>query len=106
MTTSNQGGGEAAPVIVRCRSCNAGLVRVWSLNVKDEVRIVRANCPWCGDKSYESAVQGRHAAGCGWPKEDDPTDEVPSTNIDGSEEINGVEWYAVIKASKRARPFH
>ncbi len=50
--------------ILKCSNCGKSLVDVW-VTTKSEVRTTfRANCPFCGDKSFSQEVKGLCHIGC------------------------------------------
>lgn len=63
---------------------------------------MRAQCCYCGDKSYIKDITGKfHIGGYGEDKEDDPNDDIPRTKMNGdyTEIIDGEE-VLVIKTVK------
>lgn len=97
-------------VYVRCSNCEAILMDLWKTlpkNGEKEIKWkVRANCPFCGDKSFVHDVEGVfHKGGYGKVKEDDPNDDFPSTVIESEECVDGVFMFKILKANENAKPY-
>ena len=97
---------DAGHVYLDCSACGALLVDIWSTDPnQDFTWKVRANCPFCGDKSYEKEVKGLfHYGGYGRLAEGSDCDDFASTVIDAIEETNGVFNFKVRKADDGAKP--
>lgn len=95
-------------VYLTCSNCNAGLLDVWRTRPHEpEVWKLRCSCPFCGDKSFITEIQGGfHVGGYGVIKEDDETDDVPSTKIDHTDIHGDTFIFNVIKATANAKPVY
>lgn len=101
-------------VYIRCSNCEAFLMDLWRTMPRageDDKPMkwkLRASCPWCGDKSYVTEVEGVfHRGGYGKVKEDDPNDTWPSTVVDGSPEcVDGIFHFNIIKENESAKPYY
>lgn len=102
-------------VIVRCSNCNAGLLDIWrtlphAVNPRTGKVFqwkVRANCPFCGDRSFVTEVEGVfHVGGYGEVKHDNEDDDIPSTVIQGTDvnDRTGTYDFTLVKASHVAKP--
>lgn len=93
-------------MLIRCGGCHAALMHLMVTRPHEpETWRVRATCPWCGAGSFEHEVRGGFdPGGCGTPKEDDPSDDVPSTLVEDWDAEGGVVVFNVAKASRHARP--
>jgi hypothetical protein len=87
-------------VVLRCSNCGAGLLDVFVTSPREGGLVwkMRANCPFCEEAglscggSYVTEVLGGfHVGGYARVKEDDASDDRPSTNHVG-EELDGDTW--------------
>ncbi len=101
--TALQDGGH---VYVSCSNCDACLMDIWITRPNEtEVWNVIAECPFCGDKSYMVEIHGGfHPGGYGQIKEDDPEDDVASTNIGDVVTKGDTFHFKMMKASENAKP--
>jgi len=107
-----EGLSDGGHIIVACSSCKAGLLDIW-VTRPNEIDPgtgkpfhwkVRANCPFCEDKSFIVEFDGGyHVGGVGTLKEGGE-DTDPSTIWTDFDEANGVLNYLVKKASPDAKP--
>lgn len=59
--------------IIKCSACDKPLMDVWITNPKETFKWkVKANCPYCGDHSFEKEIQGRFAYGPIFKDDDHP----------------------------------
>jgi hypothetical protein len=93
-------------VILACSNCRAGLVDIWITRPDQPFEWkVRANCPFCGDKSFVEVVKGGfHYGGYGVVKDDDPDEDIPSTVVDHFD-IEGDQFVFTLKKARHdAKP--
>lgn len=102
-------------VIVRCSNCNAALLDVWktmpnAVNKRTGQPFhwqLRANCPFCEDRSFVVEVDGIfHVGGYGEVKPDNEDDDIPSTVIQHTtvNEKTGTYDFHLARASSAAKP--
>tara|TARA_Y100001938_G_scaffold131336_1_gene188320 strand:- start:3004 stop:3252 length:249 start_codon:yes stop_codon:yes gene_type:complete len=72
--------------VLECSNCSKKLVEIWIKNSSDKLSKVRAECCYCGDRSYSVEVRGEFYIG--------GTD---NASLEGVEEKNGTQ---IIKTSK------
>ena len=105
---SPEGLKDGGHVYPSCSNCNAILMDIWRTRPHEpEVWKVRANCPFCGDKSFATEVQGGfHFGGFGLIKQDDEDDDIPSTTVE-SWDIQGDTFvFNIRKANEHAKPVY
>lgn len=95
-------------IYLECSNCNAFLLDLL-MNHPDQEKLVmvKANCPFCGDSTFTHEVKGGFCpGGYGTPKEDDPTDDIPSTIIETFVVDNNTHNFVIRKANKNAKPVY
>lgn len=91
-----------------CSNCRAILMDVWVTRPHEQFTFkLRASCPWCGDRSFITKIQGGfHMGGYGQQQGDDVEETVESTSVDGYDLVDGVFEFKVVKASNDAKPLY
>lgn len=80
-----------------CSNCKKKLVDLWVTNAGlDRSFKYRANCPYCGDKSFEKTIKGGVAV-AGIYKEIDEDNDVALTLVENFDIIGDTIEYKVIK---------
>lgn len=94
-------------IYLECSNCRKKLADLWITNPEFDAKWnVRANCPFCGDHSYNKEIHGMFAA-AGYFINDSEGEDLSvycSTNLENIEmkEDEGVVVITVSKAQKRS----
>lgn len=72
-------------IILECSSCGKPLIDIWVVKADPMERTYRAQCCYCGDRSFQKTVSGRTAiVGISKPNPLDPEDFIPVTRWTGN----------------------
>jgi hypothetical protein len=95
-------------VYLKCSNCRAILMDIFRTRPQEpEVWKLQASCPFCGDKSFVTEIQGGfHPGGYGKIKPDDPLSDIPSTIVDVFDCQNDIYTFTILKANADAKPLY
>lgn len=93
-------------VHVACSNCQAGLLDIWRTRPHEkDVWKVRANCPFCGNASYEYEIRGGfHSGGFGVVRPEDEDETIASTVIINIRTVDDTFFFETMKARPDALP--
>ena len=49
--------------IIKCSACNKDLIEIWVVRPIKMVSDIVVNCPFCGDKSFKTKIDGQFCLG-------------------------------------------
>lgn len=75
-----EGKAEQEHIRIDCSNCNKPLVDLWLIHPIEQTFRLRANCPYCGDKSFIKEINWRFHIG-------PPNDSLSCTSINYGEEL-------------------
>lgn len=92
-------------IYVKCSNCRAILMDIWRTRPHEtETWKVKATCPFCGDESFETPIQGGFHFG-GYGKMINETEDIPSTIV-GKFDIDGDTFQFEILKAKDGQPLY